>query len=71
MPEGGKGWTSKDILTWIILIWGFSRLTSAQAASGPTLTGLECQYPNMTQSGLRVPLWAQGLGQDFTIEGEQ
>jgi hypothetical protein len=64
MPEG-KGWQSKDIITWMILIWGFYQITHPAT----TLAGA-CNYGPMTQT-LQAPAWAQQIGQQFTMEGEQ
>lgn len=63
-----RGWQSKDILTWIILIWGFSRLS---APSNVFAGNAGCAVPANTQTGFDIPPWVQGVGQTFTIEGEQ
>lgn len=63
----GRGWQSKDVLTWIILIWGFSRVVAAQEA--PPLSGPGCNFGNMTQTGLTPPQWLTAPG--MTMEGEQ
>lgn len=62
----GRDWQSKDILTWIILIWGFSRLANPPSP-GPLGS---CPINPMVQTGLQAPSWASG-GQLFTMEGEQ
>ena len=59
-----SGWHSKDVLTWAILIWGFSRLI----AKDEPLSGPGCQVNGMTQTGLTVPLWASQSGDTFTQE---
>jgi len=61
----GKGWQSKDVITWMILIWGFYRLAN------PPVTPLGgCNFGPLTQT-MQAPLWAQQIGQRFTLEGEQ
>jgi hypothetical protein len=71
MASDGRGWTSKDILTWAILIWGFSRLSSGNTVLGSAQPG--CTFPMTAQSGLATPGWivqtAKG-GPGFTVEGE-
>lgn len=50
------GWKSKDIVTWIILIWGFSRLAQ------PVSAAAECPVNGSTQNA-DTPPWILQLGQ--------
>jgi len=67
MPSEGRGWQSKDIVTWMILIWGFYRLANPPA---PAMGGAGCNYGPMTQT-MQAPIWAQMVGSEIAIEGEQ
>lgn len=62
----GRGWQSKDVLTWIILIWGFSRVAASQEVP---LGNPSCNFGSMTQAGLYPPDWL--TGPPMTMEGEQ
>lgn len=62
-----RGWQTKDIITWMILIWGFYRVANPPAP-GPLGS---CPFPPMTQTGLNIPSWVSSSGQQFTLEGEQ
>ena len=61
----GQGWQSKDLITWMILIWGFWKI----AHPAPPAPGA-CNYGPMSQT-MQAPLWAQMVGANVTIEGEQ
>lgn len=65
MPNDSGRWSSKDLITWAILIWGFYRM-----ANPPTTLAGACDFGPMTQT-LQAPAWARQLGETFTMEGEQ
>lgn len=58
-------WQSKDVITWMILIWGFYKMGNPS----PTPLG-GCDFGTLTQT-MQAPAWAQQVGQQFTMEGEQ
>lgn len=56
MASEGAGWHSKDVITWMILIWGFYRL-----ANPPSALEGACNFGQMTQT-MQAPQWTQLLG---------
>jgi hypothetical protein len=66
MAEGyDGGFGSKELITWAILIWGFYRVTHPPQAP---LGG--CNYGPLTHT-MQAPLWAQMVGSQMAIEGDQ